>query len=689
MSEKEIFLENLQQLRALAERRLTPAGKKDISEMSPEDIAGMIHELETHRIELELQNDELRQTQVKLTEARDQLSELYDFAPVGYITLDPAGLIVQANLTFANMLGVARDQLIRQPLSDYVATKDQDVYFLHKREVFGTQKRQCCELCMIPQSGESLWVGLESVWVGNAAGEGAQIRSVVHNISGRKQAEEAKERLAAAIGQVAEAVVITDREGVIQYTNPAFERITGYTGAEVMGQNPRVLKSGEQDAAFYEGLWETIARGDVWVGQFINKKKDGTRYTEEATISPVRNASGQIMNYVAVKRDITEEILQEEQFRQAQKMDALGHLVGGVAHDFNNILQAVNGCAELALEALDPQAPAFGYVNEVAAAGARAAALVQQLLAFTRQQVIHPVDLDLNEVVASGLQMLRRALPENIALDFSPARDSMTVHMDRGQVEQVLMNLCVNARDAMPDGGRLTIDTADLLMSSMEEATSWAVSDHYARLRIKDAGCGMDKQTARQIFEPFFTTKGVGKGTGLGLSTVFGILEQNGGHIDVDSEAGKGTTFIIYLPVVERVAQQVSEPIRQPVVKGAETILVAEDDETVLTLAKLVLRSAGYTVMTAKDGLEALQQFEEHSDEIDLVLFDVVMPRMGGKEAMQKILELRPGLPHLFASGYTGEEVHGDLLEKQSSHLLTKPYPAKVLLQKIRELLDA
>ncbi len=506
------------------------------------------------------------------------------------------------------------------------------------------------------------------------------------------KAEAERVRLMAAIEQSAETVVITDLDAKIEYVNPAFEKITGYSLDEAIGQNPRILHSGTHDVAFYKAMWETLLRGEAWHGQFINKKKDGSFYTEDATISPVSNATGQTVNYVAVKRDVTDELNMEEQFRQAQKMQSIGQLVAGIAHDFNNLMQVINGYADIARKKLPPEHAAVESIAQIKKAGDQAKNLVKKLLAFSRQQVIDPVDLDLNDLIKHSWKMLRHMIGEHIEFEFNAEENLGTVFADRAQIEQVLMNLFVNARDAMPNGGTLSVQTERLTIDPDDLKThTWAQTGDYVLLSVRDTGCGMDKETCRRIFEPFFTTKDVGEGTGLGLSTVHGILKQNEGHVDVFSELGEGTTFRMYLPVSNPLSKETLGSLSEAVSSvedGVETLLIAEDEEGVLALATQILSEAGYTILTAKDGEEAVRVFEEHADEIDCVIMDVVMPRMGGKEAMEKILKKRPSLRHLFVTGYSLDAGHTGFVRKAGKHLLGKPYEPNALLQKIRAVLD-
>ena len=412
-------------------------------------------------------------------------------------------------------------------------------------------------------------------------------------------------------------------------------------------------------------------------------------YTEEMTISPVTGPNGAVVNYVAAKRDATHELELEDQLRQAQKMEAVGQMAGGIAHDFNNLLQVISGYVELSEMSVQPGDALAPALRGIGTAARRGKKLISQLLAFSRQQVIQPYDLNLNDVIGPLLDMIRGIIGEHITLDFIAGRELGTVHADRGMMEQVLMNLCVNARDAMPEHGKLTIETENVLIDGDYARThSWATPGRYVLLSVTDTGQGMSREIQEKVFEPFFTTKEVGKGTGLGLSTVFGIVKQHDGHISVYSEPDKGTIFKTYLPIVERNASEVSRESSGPLEGGSETILVAEDDEAVLVLAEHLLTNAGYSVLTAANGEEAVRLFKQHAEEIDAVMFDVVMPRLGGQQAMEKILEIRPELPHLFASGYSENAVHTNFIQKRGLHLLSKPYQAETLLRKIREVLN-
>jgi|GEM_PF-1720056 len=508
---------------------------------------------------------------------------------------------------------------------------------------------------------------------------------VVRDITERKRTAESHTRLATAVEQSAEAIMITDTSATISYVNPAFEKITGYTHEEAVGQNPSILKGGQQDAAFYRDLWETLLSGNVWHGRFVNRKKNGALYTEEATISAVRDAAGVITNYVAVKRDITEDLNLQAQLTQAQKMESVGRLAGGVAHDFNNILQVILGNAQLAVEQAGPGDPVSLDLEEIQGAAQRAADLTRQLLAFASKQVITPRTLDFNETVEGMLKMLRRLIGENIELVLTPRAGLWPIRMDPSQVDQILVNLCVNARDAIDGVGTVHIATDNVHVDEFQSARHEEfLPGDYVVLLVSDTGGGMDKETQARIFEPFFTTKAVGKGSGLGLATVFGIVRQNHGHIGVYSEPGKGTTFRIHLPrYLGADAAQPAEGPAKPAARGCETVLLVEDDAAILNMSGRMLQGLGYTVLAAATPEAALRMAEEHAGEIQLVMTDVVMPGMDGRELVERLKGRRPDLKCLFMSGFTADVISTG----KDVQFIQKPFSMEDLAVKLREAL--
>ncbi len=517
------------------------------------------------------------------------------------------------------------------------------------------------------------------------------VQGIARDITERKLAQAELTRLAAAVEQTADSVLITDPKGNIEYVNPAFERITGYSKEEVVGKNPRILKSGKNDPANYRELWDTILRREVWVGQLVNQKKDGSLFSERVTISAVLDDTKEIAHFVAVKQDITHEIQLEEQLRQSQKMEAIGQLAGGVAHDFNNLLTAINGYSSLALQKIEENHPLRNYLEEIKKAGDRAANLTRQLLAFGRKQILQPLPINLNDVVGDMNKMLRRLIGEDIVLSARLDSSLKRIQADPGQIEQVLVNLVVNARDAMPQGGTLTIETA--MVDFDEEYAGKRLGTRpgsYVMLAVSDTGTGMDEQTQARIFDPFFTTKDKGKGTGLGLSTVYGIVKQSGGNIWVYSEPGRGTTFKVYLPPIESAGIQAEKAkVEVPIPRGSETVLLVEDEDVVRGLTRQILEQAGYEVVESARGKEAIRLYTESDRSIDLLLTDVVMPETSGKEVADQLTALKPGLKVLFMSGYTDEAiVHHGVLDS-NIQFIQKPFTPAALARKVREVLDS
>ena len=501
--------------------------------------------------------------------------------------------------------------------------------------------------------------------------------------------EEEFARLAMAVEQSAEAIVLTDREGKILYVNPAFERITGYSREEVVGKTHRFLQSGKHDKSFYLQMCEVLLRGEVWEGHFINRRKDGTLYEEDATISPVRDSAGNIVSFVAVKRDVTRLLSLEKQVRMAQKMEAVGTLAGGIAHDFNNALTVIIGFGEMLKRRIASDPKSVSDLDQILGSAERASVLTRQLLTFARRQIIDPVILDLNQAVTDLEKLLRKVTREDIEIKIFPAESPMTIRADPGQIDQVLMNLCLNARDAMPAGGRLVIETGT---TSLEEGFlkqyPYMKAGRYVVLSVSDTGIGMDEKIRERVFEPFFTTKGPDKGTGLGLAVVYGIVKQHNGFIHVYSEPGKGSTFRVYFPAVDAPPDTKIAASKAVTPGGNETILLTEDEESVRNMMEQTLKSYGYRVLAACDGEEAVDIFRRHGKEIAIAVLDVVMPKMGGKQAYDVMITTTPELKVLFLSGYSSNAIHDDFVLRPGLPFLQKPFGPEALARKVREVLD-
>ena len=519
--------------------------------------------------------------------------------------------------------------------------------------------------------------------------EGSHLVVLARNITERKQVERSQARLATAVEQSAEAIVVTDAQAVIQYVNPAFERVTGYARAESVGQNPRLLKSGRQGPEFYQDMWSRLSEGKAWSGYLTNRRKDGSHYDSESTITPVRGQDGKIINFVAVSRDVTYQRSIEEQLRQSQKMQAIGTLAGGIAHDFNNMLTVIGGYCGMLTAEIAQNDPNREALEEIQKSTDRAAALTRQLLALSRKQLLHPKVLNVNQVVAGMSEMLERLIGENIELCPVLEANISSVKADLGQLEQVIMNLAVNARDAMPAGGKLVIETMRVRLEGQQE-TQFAdfVPGDYVGLTISDNGVGMTEEVKAHLFEPFFTTKGLGKGTGLGLATTYGIIKQSGGHILVESEPGKGTTFKIYLPAITERSAPKPVTTSMPTQRGHETILLVEDEDSLRKMSARILQNCGYTVLVACNGREGVALAKNNLERIDLIVTDVIMPLMGGKDMVKELKPMLPSARVMFMSGYTNDALSEDGVLDPSIFFLAKPFTPMLLTQKVRAVLD-
>lgn len=516
----------------------------------------------------------------------------------------------------------------------------------------------------------------------------ANLVSLAYERYERQRAESAMTLQSAALNAAAHAMVITDRSGTIAWVNPAFTRLSGYTFDEAIGHNPRdLLKSGDQDEAFYRAMWVTLLDGRVWQGELLNRRKDGSTYLEEQTITPV-TTGGSITHFVAIKRDLTDQRRLEGQFLQAQKMEVVGRLAGGIAHDFNNLLTVINGTAELALMDLSPTHPLREDFEHIQESGNRAASLTRQLLSFSRKQIATRTVLDVGAALSEFRNMLQRLIGEGVRLDVSALDDTGCVRADRSQFEQIILNLAVNARDAMRGGGRLTIETRPTeFTAEKSEGTDECPPGRYVQLSVSDTGCGMSPEVKARIFEPFFTTKEPGQGTGLGLATVYGIVKQSGGRIVVYSEVGVGSAFHIYLPAVT--AAQTPLPGGDEAVRGGgETLLLVEDEDAVRALARQSLEKRGYKVLEAGNGREALALAESYEGPLHLLVTDVVMPQMSGRQLVEEIVPRRPELKVLLMSGYTEDAVVRHGIADARANYLQKPFTLSTLARKIREVLD-
>ena len=635
---------------------------------------------------------EHKQAELALANERAILHSLVDNLPLAVYMKDNAGRKTLANPGDLRNFGVTSEaEVLGKTDFDFFPPEQAAVFHADDQQVLNGQPVFNREEKLTRPDGTVLWLLTSKVPLRAAAGQVTGLVGFNLDITERKRLAEAHDRLATAVEQTDESIVITDTCGTILYVNPAFEKNTGYTRAEVLGQNPRMLKSGKHDSEFYHRMWEVLERGEVWTGHFINKRKNGTLYEEEATLSPIRDAAGQIINYVAVKRDVTREVQLEAQLRQSQKMEAIGQLAGGVAHDFNNILAIIQMQASLLKDSGDLSAEQLEMADEIGATVERAAALTRQLLLFSRRETLQMRELDLSAAIANLTKMLRRVLGETVMMQVNLSAQPMFVHADEGMIEQVLLNLAVNARDAMPKGGRLVISTAGVEFDELS-ATQCASArpGAFVCLSVGDTGCGIPPKILPRIFEPFFTTKDVGKGTGLGLATVFGIVQRHEGWINVYSEVGLGTTFKIYLPrLVGLTARSIAEKMLARPPTGQETILLVEDEPALRDSVQKILARLGYRILEAPTGFAALEVWKQNRAEIRLLLTDLVMPEgMSGKELAQRLLRENPKLKVIYMSGYSAEVAGQDFPLMEGVNFLAKPFQIHKLAQTIRNRLD-
>lgn len=496
--------------------------------------------------------------------------------------------------------------------------------------------------------------------------------------------------LSAAAEQAADGLLLTDVSGVIRYVNAAFGRMTGYGRDEVIGRHVRLLKSGQHEAAFYQTLWATLSDGRAWSGVFVNRRKDGGLYEDHTVISPVRDPAGAIAAYFAVKRDVTLERQAERRLRQAQRLDGIGRLAGGVAHDFNNALMTIMGHAEMLEQRLGCAKASCDEIEEIKRACDRAAALTRQLLAFGRRQVRSLAVVDVNQALLGLEKMLRRLLGDNIRLAIVPWSRPALVRFEVGQLEQIIMALAVRARDAMPGGGAFTVSVgeAESARSSVETASVSPRMADTIVVRVADSGVVLDRDDLERIFEPFSTTICQPWESGLALATAHALVTQSGGRIAVRSAPGDGTAFTISLPTATAdVAAPTASGRRLGSLSGSETVLLAEDEAGVRELVRLGLVRLGYTVIDAPDGSTALERAATRGRGIDLLITDVVMPGMSARELAERLLTLHPKAKVMYMSGYSDAAIKDQVVPGQGVVFLQKPFTPEALARRVREVL--
>ena len=609
----------------------------------------------------------------------DLIDYFYGFA----ITTDRHGRIVFANRTAILTSGLSESEITGRRLDvlfDLTPGQQSSISQCldHKTDItFETTVRS--------QKGPSSTVLLHASALDSTDADSG-LAVFATDISELKQTIEEQTQLVTAVENAAESIIVTDPAGVIEYVNPAFERITGYSRQEVIGGNIELLDSGQHSKAFFTTIIDTLQRGEIWQGRVVNKRRDHSLYETEATVSPIKNKAGSITNYVSVQRDVSHEVRLERQLRQAQKMEAIGTLAGGIAHDFNNLLMGIQGNISLSLLDIEPNSALVKNLKKIEQYVQNGVDLTKQLLGFARGGKYEISLLNINELINEQNLMFGRT-NKDIIFKNKAKSDLWSIEADRGQIEQVLMNLYLNALQAMPGSGTLTTKTTNVTIDQDQYNPYYVKAGNYIKITIADTGIGMDEDTQQRIFDPFFTTKEMGRGTGLGLASVYGIVKNHEGFINVFSKKGEGTQFEIYLPASGK-AVPTTKKASEKFVEGQETILLVDDEDMIIDVGTRMLKKLGYKIFTARNGKEAITLFKKHQEKIDLIVLDLIMPKMGGGETYDRLKEIKPDVKVLLSSGFSINGQASEILNRGCNGFIQKPFNLQNLSQNLRAILE-
>jgi len=628
---------------------------------------------------------EHKQAEEALRESETLQRLLLSNLPTGVVIVNPVTrCIEQVNDYVAALFGASADHLVGQRCHSFLCPASEGACpVCDLGKTVDNSERE-----MLRMDGSRLTI-LKTVKRIQLNGQEKLLECFV-DITERKQTEARLRLQSGALEAAANAIVITDNKGLIEWTNAAFTTFTGYTAAEALGKTTNLLKSGKQDTAFYQHLWNTILAGEVWHGEIINRRKNGSLYAEEMTITPMKDSQGEITHFIAVKQDITERKQMEENLLRTQRMESIGTLASGVAHDLNNILTPIILSAEMLREAEQPDAREC-FIATIEKCAERGANVVNQVLTFARGAKGERMILQLNRLVDDMEKMMRETFPKNIAITTSIPSELWAVKGDPTQIHQILLNLCINSRDAMPDGGTLLISAEnEEIDGDFAAMAPEAKAGDYAMLAVSDSGMGIQPEIIGKIFDPFFTTKEVGKGTGLGLSTVMGIVRTYGGFVTVESEEGRGSTFKIFLPAEIGDTEEQNHLPHTEIPQGAgETILLVDDEVFIAKVTALVLEKNGYKVLAAAEGTDALALYKKHASEIQIVLTDVMMPGMDGVHLARALKEINPQVKIIASTGQATEIRQAELRSLGVNVILSKPFDAKKLLSTLRDAIHA
>ncbi|HTH51346.1 MAG TPA: PAS domain S-box protein, partial [Pyrinomonadaceae bacterium] len=620
-------------------------------------------------------------SEARARETEEQFRSFFELGGMGMAIISTDSHFIAVNDALCDLLGYKRSELLEMSWVEVTPEGERDVAKERFASVIaGDVPGYFLERQIVRKGGDIHYATVSLKGVKNADGKPQYVIAVVQDVTSRTFAEQAlrtsEERYRDLIENAHDIIYTHDLEGNCLSVNAAVERVIGYTPEEALNLNIKDAVLPHEVHRVEDMIRRKINGETVTSYELEMRAKDGRTVTVDVNTRIIYRDHKPVA-VQGIARDITGRKRLEEQLLQAQKLESIGRLAGGIAHDFNNMLTAINGYSDLALRRMHEDEPVRTYIEEIKKAGERSALLTSQLLAFSRRQILHPEMIRLNDVIDDTTNLLQRLIGEDIELVTRCKPSVGAIKFDPGQLSQILMNLAVNARDAMPNGGKVTIETSNVFVDpDLASGHVGLLPGPYVLLSVSDTGTGISPDIQEQIFEPFFTTKPVGKGTGLGLATVYGIVRQSGGRIFVYSEEGHGTTFKIYIPRVAEGPVETHTPTtaERLLAVGTETILLAEDEQLVRALSRQVLESCGYRVIEAKDGVEAYDILRNGSDDIELLITDVIMPRMGGRELAERLRETRPDLPILFASGYTDEAVvrHGML--DDGMNFIQKPF---------------
>jgi two-component system, cell cycle sensor histidine kinase and response regulator CckA len=624
-----------------------------------------------------------------LRQSEEQFRTIFTHSGLGIVIGGNDGRLLQTNPMFCQMIGYSEKELANETYVSLSHPEDavKELQYLAPLKSGQIDSYQL-EKRYRHKAGHYIWVLLTVAVVRNNDGTIKYFIGQAQDITTNKESEKELRKLSHVVEQSPVSVMVTNTNVEIEYVNPRFTQVTGYTLAEVRGKNPNILKSNKTPESTYQQMWQTLKAGQVWRGEFLNKKKSNELFWEEVSISPVLNDQGESSHYVAIKEDITERKLLEKQARYQERLASVGQLAAGIAHDFNNILAVIMLYSQLMQTAENLDSRHKSRLDIIVQQAIRASELIQQILDFSRQAILEKRPLDMVAVTQEMVRMLTRTMPENIVLKIDHDAELYTVNADPTRIQQILMNLCVNARDAMPLGGLLTIELSHLLVEAGRERPLTEMDNgSWVCIKISDTGIGIAEENLTHIFDPFFTTKQPGHGTGLGLAQVYGIVKQHDGHIRVDSVVGQGTHFFIYFPALFYSSMiQLNASINTLHSGSGQTILIVEDERIMRQTLSDILLKLGYKTIMAKDGAEALETLAQVKD-VDLILSDMVMPRMGGAELLQNLNQQQISLPVIILSGYAFHEDMRQLRHLGMKGWLSKPPDLEQLAQLIHAAL--